>query len=131
MKKLGKKSLTNKLDNVFSEIIKLRDNYKCQKCGRVNGVQLQTAHIYSRRYRSVRWNPSNVLTLCAGCHFWAHQNPLDFAEWLDKKFHKRLKGLRHEKEKIFKCTVNSLTEKLLKLEGIKIKMEDATHAGEN
>jgi len=30
----------------------------------------------------MRWNLVNLLCICAGCHFFAHQNPLEFSEWV-------------------------------------------------
>jgi predicted restriction endonuclease len=43
---------------------------------------LQAAHIFSRNNRSTRWDFFNILCLCAKHHFWAHQNPILFTEWV-------------------------------------------------
>lgn len=84
MKKQGSKaSIKRKLDGMCREIVFARDRYRCRRCGRgTPNVQLQWAHIYSRRYLSVRWMPQNSVSLCAGCHFWIHQNPMDGAEFI-------------------------------------------------
>ena len=71
--------MTKKLDKVCSDIIRARGY--CVKCGG-SGGQLQTAHIFSRKNRAVRWDLDNLLTLDAKCHFWAHQNPIFFTEWV-------------------------------------------------
>lgn len=71
-----KKPLQNKLDKVFSKLI--REHGKCVRCGTTDN--LQCCHIYSRANRAVRWDVDNALCMCAGCHFWAHQSPLEFAE---------------------------------------------------
>ena len=75
-----KKSLTNKLDKECSRIIRARG--ACQRCGKSKYELLQCCHIFSRANRAVRWDLENLLCLCAGCHFWAHQNPTLFAEFV-------------------------------------------------
>lgn len=77
-RKPTKRTLTKKLDILFSKIV--RSKGYCVKCGKTSN--LQAAHIYSRRYRSVRWDWNNVLCLCSGCHFWSHHNPILFTEWV-------------------------------------------------
>jgi len=76
--KLSRKTLTNKLDKICSQIVRARG--KCQRCGKTSN--LQAAHIVSRTYRVVRWHLGNILCLCAGCHFWNHKNPIEFTEWV-------------------------------------------------
>lgn len=84
MRKPTKSSMTNKLDKICSEIVRARGF--CEKCGPAKYFafdELQCAHIYSRTYRSVRWDFLNLLSLCAGCHIgFAHKKPLEFAEWV-------------------------------------------------
>lgn len=73
-----KRAERNKLDREFSLLI--RERGLCEWCGRKPpAVQLQCAHIYSRRHMKIRHNPMNALSLCAGCHWKAHQNPIEFA----------------------------------------------------
>lgn len=77
----SKKTLKREADTLWSEII--RDAGECVRCQRKD-IKLEAAHIYSRRNLSTRYDLNNGLCLCTGCHFWAHQNPIDFAEWVDK-----------------------------------------------
>ena len=80
-RKPTKKSLTNKLDKLCSKIVRSRGS--CERCGNDKYEVLQACHIFSGTYRSVRWDCRyNILCLCAGCHFWAHKNPVHFVEWL-------------------------------------------------
>src|SRR3990167_9064041 len=71
------------------------------KCDRCNGRKwLQTSHIYSRRYLSIRWHPFNLNCFDASCHWWYGQNPIDGVEWVktwlgEKKF-AELKRLRNQ-----------------------------------
>ena len=76
-----------KLDKFVSD--KVRAKGQCDRCqGRTT---LQTSHIYSRRYLSIRWHPLNLNCFDAKCHFWYGQNPIDGVEWVknylgEKKF---------------------------------------------
>jgi len=77
---MTKKEIT-KLDDLFREYIRQRDNMTCQKCGRTQN--LQVAHFKSRSNKHVRWCRDNAALLCGGCHlFWAHKDPLAFSEWV-------------------------------------------------
>lgn len=80
MKKPSRKSLTRDLDRLSSKLVRMRG--KCQKCGLEKYEKLQCCHVYSRKYRSVRWYRDNLLCLCSGCHFWGHHNPIDFTEFV-------------------------------------------------
>ena len=79
MRKPTKKSLTRELDKVCSLIVRQRP---CDKCGEVQYDKLQCAHIFSRTYRSTRFDLLNLLCLCQRCHFWGHKNPLLFSEFV-------------------------------------------------
>jgi hypothetical protein len=76
------KTLINKADALFTTLIHKRG--KCQRCGSMKA--LQTAHILSRINKNLRWNEDNALLLCATCHFWAHQNPILFSEFVRTDF---------------------------------------------
>jgi len=70
------------LDKLFSEVVRMRDNYTCQKCGTRN-KHVQCAHIFSRSNLSVRYEPLNALTLCYYCHLnWCHRQPVEWTEWI-------------------------------------------------
>jgi hypothetical protein len=51
-------------------------------CNTADYEKLQCAHIYSRTYRSVRWDLDNLLCLCAGCHFTSHRKPLELSDFV-------------------------------------------------
>lgn len=79
-KKPSKSTMEAKLDKIVSKIVRSRGS--CEKCGLSDYSKLQAAHIYSRTYRSVRWDLLNILCLCAGCHFHGHKNPVLFTEFV-------------------------------------------------
>jgi uncharacterized protein (DUF2237 family) len=67
-------------DALFSRLIRARDGY-CQErtCGL--GVDLQCAHLVSRRYLAVRWDESNAVALCIYHHKAFTENPLGWDRW--------------------------------------------------
>jgi hypothetical protein len=100
----SKKTIRNKMDKELGESVRGRG--ACQRCNKTaDEVQLQCAHIFSRRYSKLRHDENNCLCLCAGCHFWAHQNPILFGLFVHKtlgseKF-QRLLDSRNSLDKIF------------------------------
>ena len=80
MKKISRKGLVKVLDTLCRTLVFKRDGNRCRRCDKTS--HLQWAHIYSRRYHSVRWEPTNSLVLCAGCHMWGHHNPTEFSDWI-------------------------------------------------
>lgn len=80
MAKPTRSNMTNKLDKICSLIV--RSHGQCVMCLQTDYEKLQCAHIYSRTYRSTRWDLNNLLPLCASCHFYSHRNPLIFAEFV-------------------------------------------------
>lgn len=88
-----------KADRLFSQYI--RSGGTCQRCHRHNHprdpdtglivkgtdtVQLQCAHIASRRRLHSRWEPLNALCLCAGCHHWMTDYPVMFTAWVQHAY---------------------------------------------
>ena len=66
-----------KLDQFVRE--QLRKRKRCERCGSTRF--LQVSHIYSRRYLSIRFHPTNVLLFCAGCHLKWHHRPAEAVGW--------------------------------------------------
>jgi 5-methylcytosine-specific restriction endonuclease McrA len=71
-------------DKLWGSLVKERDQFTCQRCfivfpeGRRQG--LHAHHIFGRSRRKTRWMIQNGVSLCFGCHMWAHSNPLEFHE---------------------------------------------------
>ena len=60
-------------DNAKLEVL-IRDNYKCVICG-ANDTQLNVHHIEDASYHpEKRYELSNLVTLCRGCHTDFHCN---------------------------------------------------------
>ena len=127
-----KKTLTRKLDAVFSKVIRTAWDWTCAKCGTSylkGSAGLDCSHIFSRTHRSVRWHPDNAVAKCCGCHRWWHGNPTEAAEWF-----KGLVGvqaydeLKQAKNAVFKRTLPQMVDmldhfesELARLEGLRDK----------
>jgi len=79
--KLDKKEI-KRLDDLAREIIRGRDRV-CQWCGKDRN--LQVCHFTSRSNFHTRWALENLILLCAGCHFWAHKNPMEFTHFMENR----------------------------------------------
>ena len=84
-KKTDKKKLIDKLDKWWSDRVKEDAKQTCERCG-CTGKRLNSHHIYSRRYKAIRWETKNGVCLCVGCHFWIHQNIIEGADWIKEKY---------------------------------------------
>jgi 5-methylcytosine-specific restriction endonuclease McrA len=74
-RKIGStKGAKKKADDLFSKIVRSRG--ACQACGKT--MNLQCAHIISRRYSHTRCVERNALCLCAGCHHHYTDHPAEF-----------------------------------------------------
>lgn len=96
-KKSSVKTLRDKADKLWSLMIRQRDG-RCRRCGRGQGeVVLQAAHVISRRYKAIRWDERNGITLCRGCHHWNHHQPVEFDWWVQELIGKDVyEALREE-----------------------------------
>src|SRR5262245_44581208 len=77
-------------DLLWALAVKDRDAYTCQRCwsvfpeGRRQGLHAHHS-VASRGHRATRWMLANGVSLCMGCHMWAHRNPLEAHElWRDR-----------------------------------------------
>lgn len=113
-KKSDRERLKKQLDDLLSIII--RSKGKCERCGKTS--PLNTAHIFSRRNLATRWDKDNVLCLCVGCHFWGHQNPILFTEFVMGKIGKeKYEELKKKSIKIKKWTIGELDKLLEQFRG--------------
>jgi len=71
-----------KADRLFS--LAIRSHGRCENCQKSSGVQLQCAHIMSRRYSKTRCDLRNAFCLCAGCHIYFTANPVAFGQFVSK-----------------------------------------------
>ena len=76
-------------DIIFSQYIRLRDNYTCQRCGskhKPNSGGLHCSHYFGRARKSVRWDERNCDSLCYGCHMiWGSKDKEGYREFMIQK----------------------------------------------
>lgn len=73
------------VDKLFSLYIRNRDAWTCQKCGTyypVGAQGLHCSHLFSRRHKSIRWEPLNAVAHCFNCHMWFGGNPIEAYRWI-------------------------------------------------
>lgn len=90
----ARRATVKELDALARAIAVDRAGGTCDRCQR--GENIQWAHVYTRRYRWLRWDPDNSMILCSGCHLWWHQHPADAISWWeeehDEEYVNRLKA---------------------------------------
>lgn len=87
MKKISRSGLVKKLDAVFSQYIRERDQNICFTCNKVKGPDdvMTCGHLFSRVAYSTRWDEENASCQCWPCNF---KHEFDFEPYR-RKFVKR------------------------------------------
>ena len=78
-----------KWDVVFSNYIRYRDSWTCQRCGKrylEKSQGLHCSHFYGRRSWATRIEPANAMALCFGCHQHVGSFPKDHVELWESRF---------------------------------------------
>ena len=106
---------TKRADDKFSLVI--RKDGKCYGQTRFwqgptfpCGGYLSCCHLFSRKYRNVRWDARNAVPMCGAHHSWFDQNPIEkddmILEWLGLDYEMlRLQALSNEDWRIRMETV--------------------------
>ena len=92
--------LKKELMALVKALIKIRDDFTCQKCGaKVSGSNCHASHVIPvSAGNALAFDPINLKTLCLHCHMnWWHKNPLEASAWFEKKFPERAKYLNAHK----------------------------------
>jgi hypothetical protein len=81
--KSEKQKFIKKLDELYSLVVRTRDNFKCQKEGcPASGKYMHCAHIFTRSRMFTRWDLDNGITFCYYHHLlWSHREPVEFTLW--------------------------------------------------
>ena len=85
MRKPSRKTLRNKADKLWSELVRQRNKGRCEICSK---LATNPHHIIGRKNLTLRHDPRNGVNLCYYCHVGsktsAHNDPLGFQDWLIK-----------------------------------------------
>ncbi|MBU0598680.1 HNH endonuclease, partial [Patescibacteria group bacterium] len=88
--------LKDKIKKEVDIIIKERDDYTCQYCGkRVSGFDCHVSHVVPvSKTKLLEFDFQNLKILCFRHHIhWWHKNPLEAGKWFREKFPDRAKYL--------------------------------------
>ena len=84
-----------KQDVVFSNYIRERDKWCCQRCGKAYNKHdsnarraLHCSHFHGRGKWSVRFDPDNATALCYGCHRIMGSQPMEHLQFFKKRLGK-------------------------------------------
>lgn len=86
MKKISRKGLIKKLDDLVSEIVVKRDK-KCVVCGSTK--KLGNGHVFSRRHLATRWDitpDGNCHCQCWACNYRHVTDTVPYHRWYQDKF---------------------------------------------
>ena len=78
-----------KHDKVFSDFIRHRDRWTCQRCRKVKNPMspssrkgLHCSHFYGRSTYATRFDSDNCVALCYGCHRYLGSHPAEHLEFI-------------------------------------------------
>ncbi len=85
------KPLVKKIDMVFSELIRKRDDlggyFICCSCGvRKSLEQADAGHFINRRWLTTRWREDNVHSQCRSCNRFSEGDAAGYAIFMLKKY---------------------------------------------
>jgi 5-methylcytosine-specific restriction endonuclease McrA len=86
-KKPSRKTIITKLDNIFSQYIRLRYSKNeiatCVTCGKSdNWKKMQNGHFVSRKHYATRWDEDNCQVQCSGCNVFRYGEQYLFSKYL-------------------------------------------------
>ena len=91
-------------DAAFSTAVRMSRGNMCEHCHTQDG-KMEAAHIYGRRFKSVRWDTLNILCLCHTCHRHFTECPTEFTYWLQEYVGQGYLDILNEKRnQIFRTT---------------------------
>lgn len=92
-KKSNRRRLVEKLDNIFSKYIRLKEAapmtglVKCISCGRTyDWRDIQNGHYASRANMATRWSETNCHPQCYACNVMRHGNMIEYRHALVKLY---------------------------------------------
>jgi hypothetical protein len=63
----AKQKIVKQNDEIWSLIVRIRDQFRCRMCGKVSKY-VEAAHIIGRSNWATRWDTRNGISLCYYCH---------------------------------------------------------------
>ena len=91
-KQVSRKNLEKRLDNIFSQYIRLRNANaqgiaECYTCGKRDDYKrLQNGHFQSRKHYGTRWDETNCQVQCVSCNVYKYGEQYKFGVRLDEDY---------------------------------------------
>lgn len=76
----------NTADRLFSQCVRERAEWKCERCGAQHERKsqgLHCSHWHGRGKWGVRFNPDNCSAHCYGCHAYLTAHPAEHRAWVE------------------------------------------------
>ena len=94
----------DKLDAIFSNMVRERVNWTCETCKKYypegHRQGLHCSHVFGRRAVATRWHPENAIAQCYHCHKMGEEDRKGFVEWVSKEMgrgrYERLRQIWHK-----------------------------------
>lgn len=65
-------------DSIWSQAVRMRDDHRCQRCGKRDEENNHAHHVAPRSRRpDLKRDLSNGKTVCPDCHRWIHDHPIE------------------------------------------------------
>lgn len=119
VKKQSRKNIVKKLDEVFSQYIRLRNadahgTTECFTCGKQDHwKKLQCGHFQSRKHYATRWEEINCQVQCSACNVFRYGEQYIFGLNLDKQYGKgTADNLSQASREIVKLSNEDLLDKI-------------------
>jgi hypothetical protein len=125
MRTLTKKRLTQINDDLWSLIVRTRDNYICEFC-HTKTKHTEAHHIIGKDNKSVRWDIQNGISLCYYHHrFWIHGGKMTDEKRIE--FYESILGdeydeLKIRARRIVKFNLDFCKEEFVRLYNIAVEM---------
>ena len=113
------------LDAVVSDLVRYRDCWVCQHCGKSfvpPNAGYHCSHFKSRAHKGTRWDLKNLDGLCWGCHKYFGSHLTEYREWKVARIGEQaVTLLEYQARHIFKL---SMSEKELLYQQMKAKLNE-------
>ena len=76
---------TDEFNNQLKELIRLRDGYKCQRCGCPEIEQSRRLSVHHIDYDKKNCKPNNLIALCVGCNSKVNLNRKYWTDYFQRK----------------------------------------------
>lgn len=104
----------SKADKLFSDFIRMRANWTCERCFtkyEPPTAALHCSHFHGRGKKSVRFDPDNAAAMCYGCHRHLTAHPLEHMDL----FRHRLGETRFNQLTLRANTPTKVDEKMIEI----------------